>query len=246
MILFDPPEAATAAHPSSWGVRIRTEAERVARTLGRALAIRRWEQRANSRPLFARWYGVLARRAERGEIGRRRRLLLAEASGRVLDLGAGTGESFKHLPSGVTQLVALEPDPAMLRQAHGRVDEGQVLIRLVQGRSEQLPFAAGVFDTAVTCLVLCTVDDLALSVSELHRVLRPGGRLLLMEHVRADDETLAGWQDRVERPWGWLHGGCHPNRATLEVIERAGFRLVDLQRYGFPVLPHVHGLALRA
>ncbi len=227
-------------------MRIRIEAERLARTLGSAPAIRRWEQRANSRPLFARWYGVLARRAERGEIGRRRRLLLAEASGRVLDMGAGTGESFKHLPSGVTQLVALEPDPGMLRQAHGRVDESQVPIRLVQGRSERLPFPTGVFDTAVTCLVLCTVDDLPLSVSELHRVLRPGGRLLLMEHVRADDEALAVWQDRVERPWGWLHGGCHPNRATLEVIERAGFRLVNLQRYGFPVLPHVHGLALRA
>ncbi len=120
------------------------------------------------------------------------------------------------------------------------------MVQLAAVAKERLPFTAGVFDTAVTCLVLCTVDDLALSVSELHRVLRLGGRLLLMEHVRADDETLARWQHRVERPWGWHQGGCHPNRATLEVFERAGFRLVDLQRYGFPVLPHVHGLALRA
>lgn len=97
----------------------------------------------------------------------------------------------------------------------------------------------------MACLVLCTVGDLTLTVAELHRVLRPGGRLLLMEHVRAGDEALAEWQDLVERPWGWLHGGCHPNRRTLEAIEAAGFRLAALERYGFPVLPHVQGVAVR-
>lgn len=200
---------------------------------------------SGGRPIFARRYAALSRRAERGEVGRRRRALLAHASGRVLDLGAGTGESFRHLPPAVTELVAIDPDPLMLRQARRRLDEASVPVRLVRGEGEQLPFAGATFDSAIVALVLCTVDDPAATVAELHRVLRPGGRLLMMEHVRAADDTLAGWQDRLQRPWSWVNGGCHPNRATLEVIEAAGFRIDRLERYGFDVLPHVQGVAVR-
>lgn len=217
----------------------------VAGAVGGALAAARPRRRPRSRPVFARWYGVLARRAERGEIGRRRQALLGQALGRVLDLGAGTGESFKHMSPTVRELVALEPDPAMLRQAARRLRETDVPAWLVQGGSERLPFAAGTFDAVVACLVLCTVGELDVTVAELHRVLRPGGRLLLMEHVRASDDALAEWQDLVDRPWSWVHGGCHPNRRTLEAVEDAGFRLGPLERYGFPVLPHVQGVAER-
>ncbi len=211
-----------------------------------AIAARRRRRLRRSRPVFARWYGVLARRAEHGEIGRRRQALLGQASGLVLDVGAGTGEGFKHTPPTVRALVALEPDPAMLRQAKPRLHEAGVPVLLVQGRSERLPFPDATFDTVVACLVLCTVDDLALTVAGIHRVLRPGGRLLLMEHVRADEEALADWQDLLERPWSWLHGGCHPNRRTLEAVEGAGFRLGPLERHGFAVLPHVQGVAVRS
>ncbi|HEV2057903.1 MAG TPA: class I SAM-dependent methyltransferase [Solirubrobacteraceae bacterium] len=200
---------------------------------------------SGARPIFARRYGVLARRAERGEVGKRRRALLAHASGRVLDLGVGSGESFKHLPAAVSELVAIDPDPLMLRQARRRLDEASVPVRLLRGEGEQLPFDDATFDSAIVVLVLCTVDDPAATVAELHRVVRPGGRLLMMEHVRAADDTLARWQDRLQRPWSWLNGGCHPNRATLEVIETAGFPIGRLERYGFDVLPHVQGVALR-
>ena len=211
---------------------------------GGVVCLRRGRRRG-SRPVFARWYGVLARRAEQGEIGRRRGALLGQVSGRVLDLGAGTGESFKHIPTAVGQVVALEPDPAMLRQARLRTPEAVGAVRMVQAASERLPFAPATFDTVVACLVLCTVGDLDLTVAEIHRVLRPGGQLLLMEHVRAADQTLAECQDLLERPWSWFNGGCHPNRRTLEAIEGAGFRLGTLERYGFPALPHVQGKALR-
>ncbi|HEV2809117.1 MAG TPA: class I SAM-dependent methyltransferase [Acidimicrobiales bacterium] len=210
-----------------------------------AVAAARPRRLVRSRPLFARWYGVLARRAERGEIGRRRQALLEHAVGRVLDVGVGTGESFKHTPATVRELVGLDPDPAMLRQAQRRLEEAHVPAWLVQSESERLPFASASFDTVVACLVLCTVTDVASTVAELHRVLRPGGRLLVMEHVRASDEALAEWQDLVDRPWSWVHGGCHPNRRTLAAIEDGGFRLGPLERYGFPVLPHVQGVAER-
>lgn len=200
---------------------------------------------SGARPFFARWYGVLARRAERGEVGKRRRALLAQASGRVLDLGVGTGESFKHLPPAVSELVALDPDPVMLRQARRRLVDATVPVSLVRGVGERLPFGDGVFDSAVVTLVLCTVDDLEATVTELHRVLRPGGRLLVMEHVRAADETLAHWQDRLERPWSWVNGGCRPNRRTVEAIEAAGFRFENLERYGYDAVPHVQGVAVR-
>ena len=200
---------------------------------------------SGARPIFARRYGVLSRRAEHGEVGKRRRALLAHASGRVLDLGVGTGESFKHLPSAVSELVAIDRDPLMLRQARRRLDEASVPIRLVRGEGERLPFADATFDSAIVALVLCTVDDPAATVAELHRVLRRGGRLLMMEHVRAADGTLAHWQDRLQRPWSWLNGGCRPNRATVDTVEAAGFRIERLERYGFDVLPHVQCVAVR-
>lgn len=196
--------------------------------------------------MFARWYALSARRAERGEIGRRRRELLAHASGRVLDVGVGSGEAFKHLPPAVGGVVAVEPDPGMLRRARRRAVAVSVPVAFVRAVGEALPFSAGSFDTAVVTLVLCTVEDLNATVAELYRVLIPGGRLLLMEHVRADDDALAGLQDLVEQPWSWCNGGCRPNRSTLEALQTAGFVIQDLERYGFPALPHVQGIALRA
>lgn len=199
---------------------------------------------SGTRPLRARWYGVLSRRAERGELGKRRRSLLAQASGRVLDLGVGTGESFQHFPPAVSEVVALDPDPVMLDQARRQLVGPTVPVRLLRGVGEGIPCAGEAFDTVVAALVLCAVEDLEATVAEIHRVLRPGGRLLLMEHVRATDEALAGWQDRFERPWSWFNG-CRPNRRTVEAVQAAGFRAEGLQRYGYPALPHVQGVAVR-
>ena len=201
--------------------------------------------RSRGRPLFARCYGALARRAERGQLGVRRQALVSSAGGRVLDLGAGPGGSFGHFGHGVTAVVAVDPDPAMVGQARSRLAGAAAPVRLVLGAGERLPFADRSFDSVVVALVLCTVEDPEAVAAELHRVLRPGGRLLFMEHVRAQDEELAAWQDRVQRPWSWCNGGCRPNRATLDTIRQAGFRLGPLEWYGFPVLPHVQGEARR-
>ncbi|HEV3400571.1 MAG TPA: class I SAM-dependent methyltransferase [Acidimicrobiales bacterium] len=197
------------------------------------------------RPFFGRCYGQFSRRADAGELGVRRRMLLADARGRVLDLGAGPGDVFRHLPTAVSGLVAIEPDRTMLKQARRRLGEAPAPVPLVRGVGERLPFSDAAFDTVVAALVLCTVDDPHAVVAEIHRVLRPGGRLLLMEHVRASDETLARWQDRLQPLWSRCNGGCRPNRTTLETVREAGFRFQALEEYGYPVLPHIRGQAVR-
>ncbi len=170
----------------------------------------------HAHPWFACLYGVLARVAEKGELGARRRALLASAEGRVLELGAGTGENFKHYPPQVTEVVAVEPDPHMRRQAARRIGEAAMAVELVDATGEDLPLEPSSFDTVVATLVLCSVDDPEQTLSELRRVLRPGGQLLFLEHVRARTEGLARWQDRLERPWMVVGGGCRPNRETGE------------------------------
>ena len=104
----------------------------------------------------------------------------------------------------------------MARRLRSRVEEAGRRAEVVEAAAERLPFEDGRFDTAAVTLVLCTVRDPARALEEIARVLKPGGQLLFLEHVRASDgPRLAGWQDRLERPWGWVAGGCHPNRDTI-------------------------------
>ena len=121
---------------------------------------------------------------------------------------------------------------------------------MVDGTAEALPIPDASFDAVVASLVLCTVADPDQALAEVGRVLRPGGRLRFYEHVRAGDPRLARWQDRLERPWGWLVGGCHPNRDTVAAITAAGLRVVELDRFDLPAMPpparpHVLGVAER-
>ena len=178
-----------------------------------------------------------------------RRRLVEQAAGEVLEIGAGTGRNLP-LYRTATRVVALEPGPGMRARANDAAQAAQVAVEVVDGRAEDLPFPDATFDTVVASLVLCTVPDLAPALAEAHRVLRPGGTLRFYQHVRADDPRLARWQDRLERPWGWLAGGCHPNRDVVATITAAGFRMLELDRFDFQIMPplvrpHVLGVAER-
>ncbi len=203
--------------------------------------------RDGGHPVFAWCYERMARAEERAGMAAIRRDLLAGATGRVLEIGAGTGLNFRHYPSAVTEVVATEPDPHMLRRARSGAGDAQGPVEVVQAAAESLPFDDDGFDTAVATLVLCNVQDPPAALGELRRVLRPGGRLLFFEHVRSERPAHARWQDRLERPWGWVAGGCHPNRDSVAALERAGYRLEGLRRFPFgpPSLtrPHVAGAA---
>jgi len=199
-------------------------------------------------------YGVLAALGERGGLGTWRAELLSGASGRLLVVGLGPGHDLEHLPPAVTDVVAVEPSKDMNRQAGRRVvsarDRGRT-VTLVRAVAEELPLADSSVDTVLCSLVLCSVDDQGRALAEVRRVLRPRGRLLLLEHVRAADGTrLARVQDRLDPWWGRFAGGCHVARDTRASLRAAGFDEADVaDRPLSPSLPvcrpHLFGVARR-
>jgi ubiquinone/menaquinone biosynthesis C-methylase UbiE len=167
-------------------------------------------------------YDLIVGFQERGAFGAWRRWLPSGAVGRTLDLGTGTGRNLPWLPPGVS-VVAVDPSrhglPAAARRRPG--------VALVRARAEALPFRAGQFDTILSGLVFCSVDDPAAGLAEVRRVLAPGGTLRMLEHVRATSPTLAWLQDRLQPLWTWVSGGCRPNRETVRAVEAAGFRILE-------------------
>lgn len=169
-----------------------------------------------------------------------RREALSSATGRTVDLGAGTGANLPLFPPAVSELVMVEPDPHMLKKLRARTGAGDPPTSVVQAGAEALPFQDASFDTAVFTLVLCTVPDPDAALVEAARVLRPGGRLIFVEHVRSGDPGLARWQDRLERPWRFLGDGCHCNRDTEATIEASPFVLSDhLEHAQMPKSPPI-------
>jgi ubiquinone/menaquinone biosynthesis C-methylase UbiE len=179
-----------------------------------------------------------------------RREALATATGRTIDLGAGTGANLALYPDAVTDLVLAEPDPHMLKRLRVKAGEAGVDAEVVGASAENLPFADSSFDTAVFTLVLCTVPNPAAALAETARILRPGGRLLFVEHVRAGEAGLARWQDRLEKPWRFIGDGCHCNRDTVATIEASPLTVEQLERERLPkappiIRPLVRGSAVR-
>jgi len=165
-----------------------------------------------------------------------RRQLVEDASGEVLEVGAGTGLNFRHYRK-ATRVVALEPHKGMRVRAERRAKRADVTTEVIDGDGMALPFPNTSFDTVVCSLVLCTIPDPSRALAEARRVLRPGVELRIYEHVRAPGPKLARWQDRLELPWRWTHGGCHPNRDTASMVEGAGFDASTLERFEMPGLP---------
>ena len=204
-------------------------------------------------PLFARAYVRCAKVADARGASAHRDELLAGLTGRVIEVGAGTGSNFDHYPDAVTEVLAVEPEPYLRTVAERAAAKTGGRVRVVDGTADALPAEDGEFDGAVASLVLCSVPDQARALHEVHRVLRPGGELRFYEHVRADRPGLATVQRGADVVWPLLAGGCHTSRETTTAIERAGFTVERLRRFSFrpcllaaPVSPHVIGAARRA
>jgi ubiquinone/menaquinone biosynthesis C-methylase UbiE len=191
--------------------------------------------------VFSALYDPLLWIAERAGMSKRREDLLRRASGRVLELGAGTGLNLAHYPTEIDGLVLTEPAPPMASRLERRVKRSGHDHEVVAAPAERLPFEDDSFDTVVSTLVLCTVDDPRRAIDEIARVLRPGGQLLFLEHVRADSPRLARWQDRLHRPWHAFAAGCNANRPTVDLLRESPLRVetVEHDRWSWmPVLVH--------
>jgi len=181
-------------------------------------------------------YDRMMRGGEDAGVRDLRQGLVADASGRVLEIGAGTGLNIPHYNGSIESLVLTEPQAPMLRRLQRSAHEHAPQAKVLRAPAEDLPFEDDSFDTVVTTLVLCGVDDQPRSLREARRVLRPGGRLLFLEHVRADDPGLARFQDRMN----WLNRivvGCDCNRPTLGTIEAEGFTVSRLEHTTMPKSP---------
>ena len=188
---------------------------------------------------FAALYDRSFKATEEAGLRQMRRELLAGAGGRVLELGAGTGLNLDLYPAEVEDLVLLEPDPHMAKRLRAAAGASPRPASVSEAPAERLPFEDSSFDTVVSTLVFCTVPDPGAALSEVARVLRPGGRLLFVEHVRAEDPGLARWQDRLEKPWRFVGDGCHCNRDTVATIAASPLRLEDVERGELPKAPPI-------
>ncbi len=200
-------------------------------------------------PIFALVFAGVAAIGERSGYGRRRAEALAGARGRLLIVGLGPGHDLAHLPRGVTDVVAIEPEPSMRAHSARRVRRTPVPTRLVGAVAEALPLPDASVDSALAALVLCSVPDPAGAAAELRRVLRPGGTLHVLEHVHASPGSrLRLWQDRLDPLWSRLAAGCHLTRDTRHVLVDGGFDTAQLRditvRLAPPlVAPHLVGAA---
>jgi ubiquinone/menaquinone biosynthesis C-methylase UbiE len=175
-------------------------------------------------------YDGMMARTERDGLSAHREALLANARGDVLEIGGGTGANLGFYGDGVRTVTITEPEQPMVSRLEKKLPETKPDAKIMQAPAEELPFEDDSFDTAVSTLVLCTVEDQPRALRELRRVLRPGGKLLFIEHVRSEDERVARWQDRILPIHVRIGHGCRCNRNTLDSVRGAGFEVKELQK----------------
>ncbi|MDP9864142.1 MULTISPECIES: class I SAM-dependent methyltransferase [Streptosporangium] len=186
-------------------------------------------------PIFARCYARVSPVVERHGLAARRQTLLAGLSGQVIEVGAGNGLTFAHYPPTVARVLAVEPEPRLRRLARAAARAAPVPVEVVGGLADRLPGGDRTFDAAVVSMVLCSVPDPDSALREIRRVLKPGGQLRFLEHVRADSAGLVRVQRLLDATvWPRLAGGCHTGRDSAAAIERAGFVMERLERFLLP------------
>jgi ubiquinone/menaquinone biosynthesis C-methylase UbiE len=204
-----------------------------------------------ARPRFAKMYLRAAPTAEERGATEHRRRLLEGLSGTVGEIGAGQGLNFPHYPPEVSEVIAIEPEPTLRREAEKVAASAGLPIRVVAGVADELPVDDASADAVVASLVLCSVPDQQRALAEIRRALRPGGELRFYEHVIARCQPKRLMLQLIDRSgiWPAISGGCHPARDTTEAIMQAGFEIEEIERFGFaaqrfePLIPHILGRA---
>jgi ubiquinone/menaquinone biosynthesis C-methylase UbiE len=185
-----------------------------------------------SSPLLAKVYDAVLAPTEWMGMRDQRRRLMEGLSGRVVEVGAGTGLNVQLYPITAREVHAVEPDQHMLERLRSKADGSSTRLYLYRADAHHLPFADGVFDAAIVTFALCTIPDPERALDEAHRVVRSGGVLRFLEHVRSQKNWTAGWQDRATPLWGRISGGCRLNQATVEILAATRWELDDVWRSG--------------
>ncbi len=181
-------------------------------------------------PFLARIYDAVLAPTERAGVRDQRRRMMEGVTGRVLEIAAGTGLNVPLYPGTASEIHAVEPDRHMLARLINRAPTSAVPLFIYRADACDLPFADGVFDTAIIAFALCTIPDPVRALDEVHRVVRPGGTLRFLEHVRSENDRTARWQDRVNPLWGRVAGGCRLNQSTVEILASTRWEIDDLWR----------------
>jgi ubiquinone/menaquinone biosynthesis C-methylase UbiE len=155
--------------------------------------------------------------------------IVPAATGRVLEIGVGSGLNFPLYGDAVTEVVGLDPSPKLLEMARAAGRRVSISVKLVEGSAADIPIDDRSIDTILTTWTLCSIPDVQRALSEMRRVLKPEGRLLFVEHGRVPEPRVQWWQDHLTPAWKRLSGGCHLNRAVAELIENGGFRIERLE-----------------
>jgi len=150
---------------------------------------------------------------------------LAPARGRILEIGFGTGRNLTHYPPTVKRIEAIDPDPDLDQLSLPRIAHASIGVDFHHLNAEHLPFEDARFDTVVSTFTLCSIPDVLHALGEVRRILKPGGQFLFLEHGRSPDAKVARWQDRLNRAWMPLAGGCHLNRPMRDLIGGAGLEI---------------------
>ncbi|MFO0877992.1 MAG: class I SAM-dependent methyltransferase [Gemmataceae bacterium] len=178
---------------------------------------------------------------DRPHVARRRRALLAEAQGEVLEIGFGTGLNLPCYPDTVRRLTTVEPNPGMHALAQRRLRRSPISVEMRVLEGEQLPFDANSFDYAVSTFTLCSVAAVERVLAELYRVLRPGGRLLLLEHGLSPDPAVSRWQRRLNWLQMWLGDGCRLDHDLRSLLTRQPYSALHLEQFYLEHTPPTHG-----
>jgi len=181
-------------------------------------------------PLLAAVYDAVIAPTEWMGVRDQRRRLMEGLTGRIVELAAGTGLNVPLYPETADEIHAVEPDGNMLRRLRSRAARSDTRLFLYRGNATRLPFVDGAFDGAIMTFALCTIPDPVAALDEVHRVVRSGGVLRFLEHVRSPNSRTARWQDRAAPIWGKVAGGCRLNQSTVKILESTSWDVDDLWR----------------
>jgi ubiquinone/menaquinone biosynthesis C-methylase UbiE len=174
-------------------------------------------------------------------VAKHREELLSGVSGEVLEIGFGTGLNLPHYPGHVSKITTVDPNPGMHGKAQKRIKKSGIKVEQQLLSSEELPFDEAIFDCVVSTFTLCSIEDVIRALGEVHRVLRPGGQFVFLEHGLSPDPSVQKWQRRLNRLERLLGDNCRLDRNVRQLVENQPFGSITIAEFSLEKTPRTHG-----